>query len=121
MFASFRDLPNGTLATDLVTVRTVTTTTTGAAAADMLAGDGRCVLLADINATSLTAITVKVQQSTLTNSGFADITGAYVSATTSGVYSVSFDRDYRYLQGVVVISGTTANVAAVALEQLKTF
>jgi len=120
--AVFRDPPNAGLLTSAITSRTVTTTTTQSTASDMLAGDGRCMLYADIVATSLTSITVKVQQSTLTNSGFADIPGASLSATTHGVYTATFDRDYRYLQAVITISGTTATAGSVSfLENLKTF
>jgi hypothetical protein len=122
MFANFRDLPNAVLAQDALTVRTVTTTTTGTGTAlDFLRGDGRCVLQLNLNATSLTAVTVRVQQSTLTNSGFTDITGASCSLTTSGITGVSFDRDARYLQAVAVLSGTTAVLSAVIMETLKTF
>ena len=117
--AIFRDLPNGTL-NQVSVIQTVTQTTTGTAL-DMLKGDGRCVLEAAVKATSITAVTVRVQQSTLTNSGFADITGASFSVTTDGVSAVSFDRDHRYVQAVVTISGTTAIVAATVKEQYKTF
>lgn len=119
MATYLRDIPNAALINESIAIRTVTTTTTAAAASDMLLGDGRCTLIAPIVATSLTGITVKVQQSTLTNSGFADVTGASVSATTSGINSVSFDRDMRYLQTVVVLNGTTAQVEAMLIEQKK--
>jgi hypothetical protein len=100
----------------------VTTTTTGSAV-DMIKGDGRCMMYLDLVATSLTSITVKVQQSTATNSGMADISGASVNAaTTHGVYTVTFDRDKRYVQAVVVLNGTTAAIGSVSFwENLKTF
>lgn len=121
MPAVFRDFPNATLEQESVTIQTVTQTTTGTDV-DMINGDGRCVLHGQVKATSLTALTVRVQQSTLTNSGFADITGASVSGITAdGPFSVSFDRDQRYLQAVVTISGTTAIVGASFFEAKKVY
>lgn len=116
----FRDPANALLMQDLVTVRNVTTTVTGSGV-DMLTGDGRCALFVDATATSITAVTVVVQQSTVSNSGFANITGASVAITTSGVTAITFDRDSRYVLAIVQFAGTTAVIAAFAAENLKTF
>lgn len=100
--------------------RAITQTVTGTYQ-DMITGDGRVMLLTDVVATSMTSIIFKVQQSTLTNSGFADITGASVTATTTGITGFTFDRDSRYLLVIATFSGTTAFASAVLSEQLKTF
>lgn len=122
MAMQLRDLANNCIFTQAVTVQTVTTTTTGptgANAQDFVQGDGLCTLLLNVKATSLTAVTVQVQQSTLTNSGFSDISGAYVSVTTDSVTGVSFQRDKRYLNAYVVLNGTTAVLSATLMEQYK--
>jgi hypothetical protein len=119
--AVYRDPPSAALIASAVTSRNVTTTTTGSAV-DMIRGDGRCMMYVDLVATSLTAVTVRVQQSTATNSGMADVPDASVSATTNGIYTVTFDRDKRYLQAVITINGTTAAIGSISFwENLKTF
>lgn len=124
MAAYLRDLAPTCIQSLGCTVQAITTTTTGpntvaSGVGDFLAGDGLCNLQLALTATSLTAITCQVLESTATNSGFADITGAYVSSTTDGVSSVAFQRTKRYLKARYVLSGTTAFAAAVLTEQYK--
>ncbi len=116
-----RDPANDAVVGRSVTASVLATTTTGTTV-DMLTGDGRCTMFVDIVATSLTSASVRVQQSTLTDSGFADISGASVTTTThTGAFTPAFDRDHRYLKAIVVINGTTANVSATVFERKKTF
>lgn len=118
MATYLRDLTNSGLFASGIAPQSISTTTTGSAQ-DFLHGDGRCHLLLHVGANNLTSLTVRVQESTLTNSGFADISGASVSAATTGSTAVAFDRTKRYLQAVAVISGTTGLASAQLLEQYK--
>ena len=124
MAAYLRDLGPTCVQSLGCTVQAITTTTTGPTVVagglgDFLQADGLCNLQLALTATSLTAITAQVQESTTTNSNFADISGAYVTATTDGVTSVAFQRTKRYLKVRYVLSGTTAFAAAILTEQLK--
>lgn len=107
-----------------VTTQAITTATTGPNATaggqgDFVQGDGVCNLVLAVNAVSMTAITCQVQQSGSTNTGWTDITGASVTATTSGVKSVAFQRTQRYLRAYYTINGTTAIASALLMEQYK--
>lgn len=124
MAAYLRDLGPTCVMQAGVTTQAITQATTGPNAVaggqgDFLQGDGLCNLILNVAATSLTAITCQVQQSTVTNTGFADIAGAYVTATTNAVTAVAFQRDMRYLKAYYVLSGTTAVATATLIEQYK--
>lgn len=100
----------------------VTQTTTGATAFDMITGDGRCTAMLNMGLFNATGMTVKFQQSTLTNSGFADITGAaFAQQTTTNTTPqfLSFDRNMRYIIPIATVSGTTIAMSCVLMEQKK--
>ena len=123
MSTHINDFPNQTLKQQLIAPQLLTSTTTVGTGVDMLTGDGRCFALVDLGTWSATAVTVQIQQSTATNSGMANISGASVSATTNTTKILSigpFDRDYRYLGAVATVSGTTIGIAVSVYEMLKT-
>lgn len=100
----------------------LTATTTNGTGADFITGEGNCWMEVAIGAFNGTSLSVQVQQSTATNSGFADITGAVVAATTAqsaAVTRANFQRDMRYLRVIATISATTMPVAVILGESLK--
>lgn len=100
------DLGNSCIFPAALTVGNVTQTTTGPSC-DMITGDGNVSFIFGLGSASITAVTAQVQQSTLSNSGFTNISGASGYLTAAGVTGFPFNRDYRYLQAVITISGTT--------------
>lgn len=122
MSAYLRDIGNNVLAYNVIGPQNVTQTTTGATAFDMITGDGRCTAMMNVGLFNATGVTVKFQQSTLTNSGFADITGAaFTQQTTTNTSPqfISFDRDMRYIIPIATVSGTTIAASVVLMEQKK--
>jgi hypothetical protein len=116
------DFKNNTITALVVPPQLLTATTTNGTGTDFLTGEGNCWMELAIGAFNGTSVSVQVQQSTATNSGFADITGAVIAATTSAsaaVSKVNFQRDMRYLRVIATISATTAPIAVILGESLK--
>jgi hypothetical protein len=123
MSTKIQDFANDTL-TQICLLPTglLTATTTMATGVDMISGDGRCWMEVCIGTFNATSLSVQVSQSTATNSGFSDITGAVIAATTAqsqSVQKVSFDRDKQYLRLIATMAGTTIGISAVLGQQLK--
>ena len=119
---SIRDFANDTLTQLAIAPQLLTATTTMGTGVDMLQGDGLCWLEATVGGFNGTSLSIQVQQSDATNSGYADITGAVIAGTTSmsaGVSKVQFQRDKRYLRLIATVAGTTINLSCVLGEQLK--
>ena len=115
------DLATATYYPKALTVGNVTQTTTGPAVS-MASCDGNCVFLFGIGSASITAVTAQVQQSTLSNSGFTNVTGGSCYLTAAGQTGVAFNRDFEFLQTVITISGTTATgIQGNYLEAYKVF
>lgn len=122
MSTHINDFSNDTLTQLVITPQLLTGTTTNGTGADMLLGDGNCWMELAVGVFNGTSYSVQVQQSTATNSGFADITGAVIAGTTalsSTVRKVNFQRDMRYVRVIATISATTCPLACVLGEQLK--
>jgi hypothetical protein len=117
------DFKNQTLTQQLIAPQLLTATTTNGTGVDMLQGDGNCWLELAIGTFNATSISVQVQESAATNSGFTDITGAVAAATTaqsnSVVKSNTFQRNLRYLRCIATVSGTTIGCSAVLGESIK--
>lgn len=90
---------------------------------DMAAADGRCFAILNLgNVWNATSLDVKFQESTLTNSGYGDISGAaFTQQTTTNTTPsvITFDRSKRYLGAVLTVSGTTIGSSLLVGEQLK--
>lgn len=123
MSTLINDFPNTTLKKQLIAPQLLTATTTNGTGADMLLGDGNLFATMSLGTWSGTAITLQLQQSTLTNSGFANISGASVSAVTNTTPILTvgpFQRDQRYVRAILTVSGTTIGVSSDLYEMLKT-
>lgn len=113
------DVANGAVYGAAVTVGNITTTTTGPVF-DALAGDGTCNLLLGTMAGSLVSLSAQVYQASASTGTYTTISSATCAATTNGMVGCVFPRDYRYLQVVLSITGTTSTgVFATLLEQKK--
>lgn len=122
MSTHINDFSNDTLTQLVITPQLLTGTTTNGTGADMLLGDGNCWMELSVGVFNGTSYSVQVQQSTATNAGFADITGAVIAGTTalsSTVRKVNFQRDMRYVRVIATISATTCPMSCVLGEQLK--
>lgn len=121
MSSHLNDYENDILVQQVIAPQLLTATTTNGTGVDFKEGDGNCFLQVNLGTWSATSLSVQVQQSTTTNSGFADITGASVSATTNttAVLKKTFQRGERYLRVIATVSGTTIGVSAVLGEQYK--
>jgi len=122
MSTVLNDFPNSALKKNLIAPQLLTSTTTVGTGVDMVTGDGNCFAIIELGTWSATAITFQIQQSTATNSGFANISGASVSAVTNTTPILTigpFQRDSRYLNAIATVSGTTIGVAVSVFEQLK--
>lgn len=122
MSMHLNDFKNTVLQALVVPPQLLTATTTNGTGSDFLTGEGNCWMELAIGNFNGTSVSVQVQQSTATNSGFADITGAVIAATTSAsaaVSRVNFQRDMRYLRVIATISATTAPIAVILGESLK--
>lgn len=123
MAGFLRDYANNQLMQVGIVVREVTTTTTGAAV-DMISGDGRCnciIQVSTISGDASKSITIQIQESTASGSGMANITGAALTVSATGITAFSFDRTKQYLQAVVTTVATTSNIAVQLHETRKTF
>jgi hypothetical protein len=95
------------------------TTTTNGSTVDLIDSNANMAsAVLEVGAVSGTQGTfdVKIQESTATNTGFADITGAtFTQFTTSGVAGtsgpqiISFQRQKRYVRAYVTMAGTYTN------------
>jgi len=122
MSTYIRDFSNNALLKQVIAPQLLTATTTNATGVDMINGDGQCWMELALGTWNATSLSVQVQQSTTTNSGFTDITGAVIAATTAqsaGIQTVNFRRDYQYLRVIATVSGTTIGISAVIGESLK--
>lgn len=121
MSTYLRDIPNNTLERIAIGPQLLTATNTSGAI-DLLQGDGRCHAILALNVWNATSLDVKFQESTTTNSGFVDITGAsftQVTTTQANPLMISFDRNQRYVRSIATVSGTTIGAALLVGEQLK--
>jgi hypothetical protein len=122
MSSHINDFSNDTLTQLAVTPQLLTGTTTMGSGVDMLLGDGNCWLEVAVGPVNGTSFSVQVQQSTATNAGFTDITGAVVAGTTAqsnSVRKVNFQRDYRYVRVIATISATTMPMSCIFGELYK--
>ncbi len=122
MSTRIHDFSSNALLKQVIAPQLLTATTTNGTGVDMINGDGQCWLELALGTWNATSLSVQVQQSTTTNSGFADITGAVIAATTAqsnSVQTVNFRRDYQYLRLSATVSGTTIGISAVLGENLK--
>ncbi len=123
MSTKLHDLPNNvtTLAGVLPATKTSTFTS---AAADLIAGDGRCFGIQQVGTVSGTtpSLAGKFQESA-DGSTWSDIGGATFTAVTASdkVQAIAFERTLRYVRYSGTISGTSPSfpVAIVFGEQKK--
>lgn len=116
---SLRDVKNNALLYNAVGPIKATQTITGSAL-DMLQGDGRCFAVLSMGLFNATALTVTIEQSALTNSGFAPVASFSTQTTTNTTPQViTFDRDHRYLRAIATVSGTTIDCGVLVGEQIK--
>lgn len=121
MSSHLNDYENDILVKQVIAPQLLTATTTNATGQDFVSADGNCFLQVELGTWSATSLSVQVQQSTTTNSGFTDITGAVLSATTNTtpILKKTFQRDKQYLRVIATVSGTTIGISAVLGEQYK--
>ena len=126
MSSYLRDLPSNVVKVAALGPINVTANTVSSGIGDMINGDGRCVLVAQVGVcNTLTNLSIQVTEST-DNSTWSNISGAILNFTCTSAYPntvqlVSFDRTARYLNTVVTATGSTvaANLALTIYEQLK--
>lgn len=111
----FLDIGNAAITTPSF-IPTAFTTTTNGGTVDLLDSNANMAsALLNVGAVVGTQGTfdIKIQESTATNTGFTDITGAtFTQFTTSGVAGtsgaqiISFQRQKRYVRAYVTMAGT---------------
>lgn len=122
MSSKIHDFSSNALLKQVIAPQLLAATTTNGTGVDMINGDGQCWMELALGTWNATSLSVQVQQSTTTNSGFTDITGAVIAATTAqsnSIQTVNFRRDYQYLRVIATVSGTTIGISAVLGENLK--
>ncbi len=122
MAAYLRDIGTNAIAAEALAIQTVTQTATGNVC-NMLNGEGRVNCVVQVSTLTATSVTVRAQASTTTSGTYTDVSGAAGSTTAAGIFFFTFDRpaDNPYLKAAVTINGTTANLGAVFLEQIKSY
>jgi len=122
MSVYLRDIGNNALVQEALAVQTVTQTSTGNSC-NMISGDGRVNCMVQISTFTGTSFTARAQASTASGGTYTDVTGATGSTTAAGVFFFTFDRpaDNPFLKCAVTVNGTTYNVAATFIEQLKIY
>jgi hypothetical protein len=118
MANTFLDIGNAAIVLPSFIPAALTTTTNGSTVDLIDSNANMASAVLQVGAVSGTQGTfdVKIQESTATNTGFSDITGAtFTQFTTSGVAGtsgsqiISFQRQKRYVRAYITMAGTFTN------------